>query len=156
TDYRGLGRDLGTDLTSMAPATAWDRVRRAIGIDPQADGDWDGERDVGRIVRQGRGRPAERGAVLIHVLRRAGRVGAPPLGRPVCTPGAAPLSVPAAALLPRPVVVVATEQGRIWIDPASEHVAVPQTPASVKGGVAWIAGDLPMQVGARGPNDGRV
>src|SRR5690606_11596175 len=47
-------------------------------------------------------------------------------------------------------------QGRIWIDPASEHVAVPQTPASVKGGIAWIAGDLPMQVGARGPNDGRV
>ena len=44
----------------------------------------------------------------------------------------------------------------MWVDPASEHVAIPQIPASMRGATAWVPGDLPIQVASTGVVDGVV
>jgi hypothetical protein len=68
----------------------------------------------------------------------------------------APITVPAPALLPRPIVAVERGGEIVWIDPSADNTAVPALPADLYGGTGWFARDLPMSRTGASVVDGEV
>ena len=150
-----LGRVLGQDLGAVTPARAAEMVFNEIELVAGPDVGWTGR--PGRYaIEGGSGTRAERGAVLISVLRKAGYDARPALYRPATLDGAVPTSIAATSLLLRPLVAVPRGDRIEWIDPGSDHVLPPDLPADLTGAVAWMAGDLPRRLDASGASEGTV
>ncbi len=149
-----LGPVLAADVGSVRIPEAVERVRRSVTLieGPQS---WTDARHSVEVVQQGKGTATERALVLISLLRAAGVDAGPALFRPASAGGFA-TTVPAPSLLDRPAVAARTSKGLVWIDPAADHVAVPRTPASMVGGIAWVPGDLPVPVQRGATADGTV
>lgn len=150
-----LGRVLGSDLVGLSVPRAVARVQQAVALTGPSD-DWRQARSAHDTARAGKGTAVDRGVVLISMLRAAGLDARPAYGRPASARGAAPVSLPAPALLPKPLVAVTTRSGTVWIDPGNPRIAVPDPPAAIVGGLGWAPGDLPVQVGRAGEVDGLV
>lgn len=152
-----LGRQLASDLSGISVASVAERVYPAVKLDESvAWGGWETARRALDVVDAGSGSPVDRGVVLISLLRAAGYDARPGYYRPAGAPGSAPLSVPAPALLDRPCVAVVMPGHVVWIDPSTDRVAIPELPASMVGAIAWMHGDLPVELVANGAVDGTV
>ncbi len=148
----GLGRELAGGLAAIDIGTITERVTREIELEP--GGEWQTARAATRTVASGRGTAAERGVVLINLLRLAGYEAWP--GAYALTGGVPALTVPAPALLQRPLVAVERRGEISWIDPAADNASAPALPASLYGSTAWHARDVPVQVGGTTIADGEV
>jgi len=155
-DKGTLGRDLGADITGLGLAGISERVYQHLAVDAGGSGTWQGARGAGTLARVRSGTAAERGVLLLSMLRIAGHDAKPAVARPAALPGAFPVTVPAPALLTRPIVVVDRPEGRVYIDPAADRAAVPDLPASLLDATVWVPGELPHHVQATGPSDGAV
>ncbi len=151
-----LGRTLATDIQSTSVAAAAEKVYQAVQYEEGRDERWEASRKLEQILADKKGSAVDRGVVLISLLRVAGFDARPALYRPASESGAVPLSVPAPALVSKPAVAVYMSGRTVWIDPASDRVAIPDMPGSMIGGVAWVAGDSPFQLPNPGVVDGIV
>jgi len=150
-----LGRVLGQNLGEISPARAAERVFQEIALVRGPDTGWTG-RPARFVIEGGSGTRAERGAVLISVLRAAGYDARPGLYRPSTLEGTVPTSIAATSLLQRPVVAVLRGNRIEWIDPGADHVLPPDLPVELTGAVAWRTGDLPRRLEASGASEGSV
>ncbi|MFT7518033.1 MAG: tetratricopeptide (TPR) repeat protein [Kiritimatiellia bacterium] len=150
-----VGRVLGHDVDTLTPARAAERVFAQIKLIPGPDQGWLA-RPARHAIHEGRGTRAERGAVLISVLRAAGYDAKAGLYRPASLPGNAPATLAAPSLLPRAIVAVPIDDDIIWIDPGAPNATVPALPADLTGAVAWLPGDLPRRIEASGEAEGQV
>jgi hypothetical protein len=152
---RELGRELSRDVAGITPTSATEAVFRAIKLTPSASEAWDG-RPAREVIAAGSGTAAERGLVLISLLRFAGYDPSPALFRPAALAGPVPDGLAAPSLLPRPVVVVPMGDRAVWIDPSADRVLVPALPSDLAGAAVWVPGDLPRRLPATGDVDGRA
>jgi tetratricopeptide (TPR) repeat protein len=150
-----LGRDLTQDLAGMTPTTAAQTVFRAIRLIPGPDVGWTG-RAGDRALAEGAGTRAERGLVLIALLRAAGYAPIPALYRPSSLPGSVPPGLTAPSLLPRPVIAVPMGDQVLWIDPGADWVQLPSLPTELTGATVWVPGDLPRALSTAGAPDGTL
>lgn len=151
-----LGRTLGSDLTGMSVATAAERVYAMVKYVPGGDERWEAAQPFQKATSAGEGSAIDRGTVLLALLRTAGFDARPAMFRPRTEIGSVPLSVPAPALMAHPAVAVYLPGRTVWIDPASERVAIPELPASMLGATVWVAGDAPFELPSPGVLDGDV
>jgi hypothetical protein len=147
-DKEQLGRAVAQDIEGLGISGIVDRVFAQIALEPGPPGSWDSARRAADIAASARGNAAERGVVLIAALRAAGIAAEPAWFRSREVRGSLPITVPAPVLLPDPLVIVPLADGQdpVYIDPASQHAAVPGRPASLLGGTVWTAarpGTLP-------------
>ncbi|MFT4623460.1 MAG: hypothetical protein ACI8PZ_002116, partial [Myxococcota bacterium] len=147
-----MGRELAAGLGAIGVGTLAERVVREVSLDP--GGGWDDARSVRSVVTSGHGTAAERGLVLINLLRLSGYEAWP--GGYRTARNQAPSTLPAPALLQRPIVAIEWGDRVDYIDPAADHASVPSIPADLYGGTAWHAGDLPVPVGGDALVDGEV
>ncbi len=154
-DKRGLGRGIAQDIDGISVAEIVSRINRIVTVYPDDHGTWDTARPAAQVLAEGRGTSAERGVAMLSMLRAAGYDARPALFRPP-GPGGAPLVVPAPAQLTRPAVAVISPKRVLWVDLSSAYTALPDLPAAMIGGVAWVPGSLPLPLGAEGPMDGLV
>lgn len=146
-DKQQLGRELASDLGSSNLPELARRVFQQVKLRPGDTGSWHTARSAGDIAKSPDASAAERGIVLIALLRAGGYEARPAWYRPASARGPFPITVAAPAMLWRPLVQAKDTKGRvIWIDPGSDQVAVPQMPASLFGATVWVAGDLPTQL----------
>jgi hypothetical protein len=150
-----VGRVLEQGIRDLSPARIAERVLQEIRLVDGPDVGWQG-RPARYAIESGSGTRAERGAVLLSVLRKAGFDARPALVRPADIPGSMPTSVTAPSLLPRPAVAVVMPDRIDWIDPGAADVNLPGLPANFTGGVAWAARDLPRVLEATGAAEGTV
>jgi len=155
-DKQALGSALARDIQGASVADLVDRVDQAVRVSPEDYGSWDTARSATDVVAAGEGTAADRGVVLISMLRVGGYDARPALFRPVSTGRGAPLVVPAPAELTRPAVAVVSSRRVLWIDPASEYTTLPDLPASMTGSVAWAPGRLPVPLANQGAMDGMI
>jgi hypothetical protein len=156
TDKSSLGRAMGADLSGISVALVAERVYQQVHYAEDKRERWQDAKGYAEIVNDGQGNAVDRGVVLMSVLRAAGYDARPALARPAATSGAAPLSVPAPALMDHVAVAVVLPGRIVWIDPASDRIAIPDLPASLYGASVWIPGDLPFEMPNPGVVDGLV
>lgn len=156
TTREQLGRDIAADLRSLSVATAAERVFRLVAYEEGQKEDWSAAKRYDKVLDAKTGSAVDRGVVLISVLRLAGFDARPAMFRAGSTGGSLPLSIPAPALLDRPAVAVFMPDRVVWVDPASEHVAIPELPGSMQGGSVWVPGDIPYDLPSAGVVDGVV
>lgn len=150
-----IGRNFTRELAGFTASSATEAVFNAIKLVPGPDVGWSG-RPATRILAEGSGTQAERGLVLISVLRAAGFEPIPGLYRPTSLEGGVPTSIAVPSMLQRPVVAVPMGDHMIWIDPGADWVQAPALPSGLSGATAWLPDDLPRQVIPQGPSDGSV
>jgi hypothetical protein len=154
---RVLGRDLAGDLDASNLPEIVRRTLRHVALDLEATGGWAEARDAGEIAASRKGTAAERGVVLLSMLREAGYDATPAQIRRASAQGVFPVTVPSPDMLDTPMIHARDRTGRvIWIDPASDSVAVPAVPAAMVGATAWVPGGLPSRRIAPGVVDGQV
>lgn len=156
TDRTTLGRALVSDIDGLGVAGIALRVFETVELEPGPPGTWEGARSAGAVAESRRGTAAERGVLLIAMLRAAGIPAVPGWFRPSSAPGTVPITVPAPALLPRPMVVVRRPEGTVYVDPAADRATIPERPASLLGATVWIPGELPVELPETGVSDGQV
>lgn len=155
-DKSELGRELGQNLKSTNLTELVRRTMEAIDLEPGLVTGWEDARPASELASARVGSPAERGLVLLSVLRLAGYEARPALYRPA-SEGEFPITVPAPALLDHALVVVKNTAGKtFWIDPANDAVAVPQLPSGLPGSTIWIPGSLPRRFDEGGAAAGTV
>jgi hypothetical protein len=152
----GLGRTWAEGIEGLGLAGITERAIDAVALEPGATASWTAARPAGAVLKAGSGSPAERGLVLLSMLRLAGFEAFPGYARAAGSRGTFPVTVPAPASLPRPVVIVRREQGDVYLDPGSDRVAVPDRPASLLGATVWLPGELPVRLPELGVTDGAV
>lgn len=155
-DKKALGRELTDGYSGMHAADAFERVVYTVALDPHGPTDWSEARPAAEILAERRGSAVDRGVVLLSLLRLAGHDAEPGYYRPSTARGSFPVTVPAPAMLGRPVVVVHRETGDVYLDPANEAVAIPEVPAQMIGGALWVPGDLPSPLVTTAATDGTV
>ncbi len=139
-----LGREIASDLKSTNLPELARRVFQQISLTPGATGTFADARNAAEIAEEGAGTASERAVVLIALLRAAGYEAHPARFRPSGARGAFPITVPSPAMLAQPLVQAEDNEGRVlWIDPATDTVAVPELPSSLMGATVWVPGDLP-------------
>ncbi len=150
-----LGRDVAADLEGLGVGGITERSFQRVVLDGGPPGSWAEARGAVEVSESRAGTAAERGVLLISLLRIAGFDAQPGLFRPA---GGIdfPSTVPAPALLTRPMVVVKTKRGVVYVDPAAERASVPDRPASMLGATVWAPGQLPFTLPDMGIVDGRV
>ena len=150
-----LGRDVAADLEGIGVGGITERAFQRVQLDGGPPGTWEAARTALEISESRSGTAAERGVLLISLLRIAGYDAQPGLFRP--SGGIDfPSTVPAPALLTRPMVVVKTKRGVVYVDPAAERASVPDRPASMLGATVWAPGQLPFTLPDTGIVDGRI
>lgn len=151
-----LGRELAQDTDGIGLAGMVARVRATVALEPGPT-QWQDARPAGEVARSGHGSAVERGLVLMSLLKAVGVGAQAAMFRPSDTRGGFPVTVPAPALLPRPMVVV-TLPGPVvvYVDPASEWAEVPERPSSMLGATVWVPGDLPARLPETSVVDGEV
>ncbi|NCG18627.1 MAG: hypothetical protein GWP91_06405, partial [Rhodobacterales bacterium] len=155
TDKDGLGRVLAEGYSSMTVDLATERVNGLISVE-EGDIDWTHARPARDTIRDGSGSAVDRGVVLMSLLSLAGHESEPGYYRPAGRRGGFPVTVPAPAMLGRPVIIVHREKGDIYIDPGASYVAVPTPPAAMAGGAVWFPGELPFRLQTTDTTDGLV
>jgi len=150
-----LGRDVAADLEGLGVGGITERAFQRVQLDGGPPGTWADARSAVEVSEARSGTAAERGVLLIALLRIAGFDAQPGLFRPAGGVGF-PSTVPAPALLTRPMVVVTTKRGIVYVDPAAERASVPDRPASMLGATVWAPGQLPFTLPDTGIVDGRV
>lgn len=155
-DKKALGRELTDGYSGMHAADAFERVVYTVALDPHGPSDWSEARPASEVLAERRGSVVDRGVVLLSLLRLAGQDAEPGYYRPSTARGGFPVSVPAPAMLGRPVVVVHRDGGDVYLDLANESVAIPEVPAAMIGGVLWVPGDLPAPLVTTAATDGAV
>jgi tetratricopeptide (TPR) repeat protein len=155
-DKVSLGQELAEDSLGTGLVGITERVLDKIELSPGAPGTWEGARSAAEVASSRSGTAAERGLVLVTMLRLAGLDALPAYYRSAHVPGPFPTTVPAPALLPRPLVVVRRPEGHVYIDPAAERTAIPDRPASLLGATVWVPGELPVRLPDEGVVDGQV
>lgn len=156
SDRATLGRALVSDIDGLGVPGIALRMFDTVALDPGPPGTWEGSRTAAAVVGSGHGTAAERGVLLIAMLRSAGIPAEPAWFRPSGSRGAVPITVPAPALLPRPLVVVRGPEGTIYVDPAADRATIPENPASLLGATVWVPGELPVRLPETGVTDGAV
>lgn len=150
-----IGRAMEQGLRDMSPRRIAERVFEQVELVEGPDVGWQG-RPARYAIEGRRGTRAERGAVLLSALRKAGFDARPALVRPADIPGSMPTSITAPSLLRRPAVAVVKPDRIDWIDPGASDVTLPDLPANFTGGVAWMARDLPVLLESAGAAEGTV
>lgn len=150
-----IGRVLGQGVKNLTPTQAARRVFEEITLIRGPDVGWIA-RPARYVIDGGSGTRAERGLVLLSVLRAAGYDARPALYRPSTLPGTVPTALAAPSLLQRPLVAVFMADRLLWIDPGSDDVQLPALPAELTGAMAWVPGDLPRRLDATGAAEGTV
>lgn len=151
-----LGRDVAADLEGLGVAGITERAFERVQLEAGPPGTWAEARKATEISEARSGTAAERGVVLISLLRIAGFDALPGQFRPAGGDVDFPSTVPAPALLTRPMVVVNTSRGVVYVDPAAERASVPDRPASLLGATVWVPGQLPFALPDTGVVDGQV
>jgi len=151
-----LGRRLAADATSLGVGESIDRVYADIQSEEGNFGSWMTAAPATETLEAGSGSAADRGLVLLSVLRLSGLDAVPATARIASSRGAFPVMVPAPAMLERPVIAVRREEGITWIDPSNDLAAPGDLPAALIGGSAWIPGDLPVDIQTSTVFDGNV
>ncbi|MEQ1566351.1 MAG: hypothetical protein ABMA64_11990 [Myxococcota bacterium] len=154
-DRWALGKELNQDLDGIGIAGVVERVRAAVALDP-GPSRWSDAQRAHDVFLAGHGTAADRGVAMVALLRAAGFDAAPALYRPGGEAGAFPVTVPAPALFPNPLVVVRREEGPVYVDPAAEHTAVPELPASLAGAMVWIPSAPPRAGASAVPGPGEI
>jgi len=143
-----LGRTLAAEVNAISIAEAVSRVWEAVDVAPGNAGSWTRNRDVAAILQGGEATAAERGLVLVSLLRLAGFDARAAWFRPPGARGTFPPTVPAALLLHRPLVVVYRgDKPPVYLDPLAPIASGDAPPADLWGGVLWELGDLPRPFG---------
>lgn len=156
TGKDGLGRTWAEGIEGLGVAGIVERATEAVAVQPGPPGSWETAREAVAILRARSGTAAERGVVLLSMLKLAGYDAVPGYARPAGARGQFPVTVPAPTSLPRPIVVVRRKEGDILVDPSSDRVAVPDRPASLLGATVWLPGELPARLPDLGVVDGAV
>ncbi|MCB9672300.1 MAG: hypothetical protein H6734_22680 [Alphaproteobacteria bacterium] len=152
-----LGRDLAADVESSNLPELVRRTLAHVELDLTVTGDYATARTAGEVTRSRKGTAAERGLVILSMLRAAGYEAQPAMLRRATAKGAFPVTVPGPGMLDTPVVMARDRAGKtVWIDPSSDSVAVPALPAAMVGATVWAPGDLPSRRVAPGVVDGNV
>jgi tetratricopeptide (TPR) repeat protein len=151
-----LGRDLASGMEGLGVGGVVARVRQRVSVYPGDYGDYADVRPAAEVLASGAGTAAERAVVLASALKIGGFDAHLAAYRPADGAADTPLVVPSPALFDRPAVAVRAGGRVIWIDPASDYTEVPNVPAAMRGGIAWLPGDLPVRVGTIGLYDGEV
>src|SRR5690606_22646678 len=81
-DKHALGRALAADLNGLDVRSVVERVQRDVALEPGEPGHWFTARPAAEVVRSGRGSAADRGVVLLNLLRLAGHDAVPGSFRP--------------------------------------------------------------------------
>jgi hypothetical protein len=152
----GLGRTWAEGIEGLGLAGVTERAYEAVALEPGAGGSWATARPAAEVLKARSGTAAERGLVLISMLKLAGIEARPGYARPAQARGDFPATVPAPSLLPRPILVVRRPTGDVYIDPAAERATVPERPASLLGATVWVPGELPARLPELGVVDGAV
>lgn len=147
------GRELERDLAGMTPARATQAVFQAIRMVPGPDRGWIG-RSASQVIASGAGTRAERGFVLMSLLRTAGYEPIPALYQPSSSHGSIPAGMAVPSLLRRPILAVPIDGDVLWIDPGADWAQIPGLPAELIDAIAWIPGDLPRRIRPAGGTDG--
>lgn len=151
-----LGRDVATDLEGLGVSGITERAFDRVALEGGPPGTWADARGALEVSKSRSGTAAERGVLLLSLLEIAGFEAKPALFRPADAGEGFPATVPAPALLTRPMVVVETSKGQVLVDPAADRASVPDRPASLLGATVWIPGQLPFALPDLGVVDGRV
>lgn len=155
-DKMALGKELASDSLGMGLAGMSHLVSEIIALDPHGAHSWESARPAAEVAKSRSGSASERGLVLLSLLKLAGFDAMPAYYRPSSAPGGFPVTVPAPALLPSPLIAVRREEGTVYIDPAAEHASVPERPASLLGATVWLPDELPYQLPESSVIDGSV
>ncbi len=139
--YEAFGRNLASDLTGINPAQAWQRVRRELPL-RQGPSSWESVRSANEILNDSAATAAERGLILIGLLRLAGFHAGPAGFSPSFDPEV-PWSLPNPSLVNSPAVVVRLDNRTLWIDPSTDSAPTEHPPIAAEHGVWWEPGDLP-------------
>lgn len=151
-----LGRELAQNLKSSNLTELVRRIMSSIDIEPGMTTGWEDARPAAEVAQARVGSPAERGVVLLSVLRMAGYAATPALYRPA-SEGEFPITVPGPALLQHPLIVAKNTAGKtFWIDPGNNAVAVPELPSGLPGSTVWVPGSLPRRFDLGGTAAGTV
>lgn len=154
---RALGRDLAGDLEASNLSEIVRRTLAHVEIDPSLPTSLDDARPADEVARSRRGSIVERMAVLQSMLTAAGYQVRPARLRKASTEGTFPVTVPSPDMVPTPILQVLDRAGQdVWIDPASDSVAVPALPSVMVGATVWVPGELPSQRFPPGVVDGIV
>jgi hypothetical protein len=148
-----LGREVAGDIEGLGVGGIVERAFDRVQLEPGPTGTWADALSAEEASEAKRGRAVDRAMLLLSLLRIAGMKATPGLFRP-STEEAFPVTVPAPSLLPRPMVVVHTDEGLIYVDPSAERAAVPARPASMLGATVWVPGQMPLALPERGIVDG--
>ncbi len=152
-----LGRELAADVGSSNLPEIARHTLRHITLDPTATAGWEEARNAATIAHARAGSAAERGLVLISMLRAAGYEAGPAMLRSTSGAGTYPVAVPSPAMFDAPLVWAKDRAGDlVWIDPGSDAVAVPERPSALIGATVWVPGDLPSRPFRPGVADGTV
>jgi len=134
------GRDLGGKsidelITETADKIAWD---------PSGSQHWLAANKATAALKDGRGGPADRAAVLLSALRAAGYDAQPGWSR--ARPTRAPDTFPVPAAMTRPLIRVQTSDTARWIDPMLP-ADTPLIPPDLVGDLVQQVGDYPTVLG---------
>lgn len=151
-----LGRRLAADTSSLGVGESIDRVYADVKAEEGNFGSWLDARPAAETIKLGTGSAADRGMVLLSVLRLSGLDAVPASVREAASRGAFPVMVPAPDMLSRPVIAVRRDDGITWIDPSNDLAAPGDLPAALIGGSAWIPGDLPVDIRTNSVVNGNV
>ncbi len=151
-----LGRRLAADSSSLGVGESIDRVYADIRAEEGNYGSWLTARSAAETIEAGTGSAADRGMVLLSVMRLSGLDAVPASVRVAASRGAFPVMVPAPEMLARPVIAVHRDDGITWIDPSNDFAAPGDLPAALIGGSAWIPGDLPVDIRTNSVVNGNV
>ncbi|MCB9685213.1 MAG: hypothetical protein H6738_06670 [Alphaproteobacteria bacterium] len=151
-----LGREHAAGIEGLGVAGIAEKAFRAVTLEQGPTGSWVSARPARDTLDAKSGTAADRGVVLMSMLKLAGFEAIPAYYRPAGVYGVLPVSVPAPTLLPRPLVVVRRKDGDVFIDPAADRVAIPDRPASLLGATVWVPGELPTHLPEIGVVDGAV
>ncbi len=150
-----LGRDLAAGISATSPAELADRLAKSVQLDNASESWWEAAPSA-ETVNAGRGSAADRGIVLLNLLRLSGVDAVPGLMAPASNPAPAP-ALAAPAQMPRPVVAIRYRSGALdWLDPAADRVLLGSLPPTMIGSTVWVVDDLPDRVGGRGVPSGAI
>lgn len=155
TDKVTLGREVAADLEGLGVSGVVERAYGRVALVPGPAGTWSDALPALEASEAREGRAVDRAMLMLNLFEIAGMKATPGHFRPAADQ-AFPVSVPAPSLLPRPMVVVETEEGRVYIDPTAERAAVPDRPASMLGATVWVPGEMPFTLAEQGIDDGSV
>ncbi|MCB9675884.1 MAG: hypothetical protein H6737_12250 [Alphaproteobacteria bacterium] len=147
--------DLAEGIEYLTPADAMRKLAASVKLDAVGPAILEAA-SAPEVLERGHGSAAERGLVLLSLLRAAGYEADIALVRPFGTQEVS-LAVPGVGLFNSVAIRLLDEKGReVWLDPRSPYNQVEEMPLGMRGSVALVPGDYPRRVHDRLAPDGRV